>query len=125
MINQKIGKYKYIIYQILSVYKFYKKMFFNFNFNWIESYACFAKITKLATNSKVIKVVFTIIRYFNRLSLWYMKVAGSLCSIINVYSTLNNIKKTLHINVLNLIIILQNHLDCSVELATKIITFCT
>ncbi|CAG8560599.1 9838_t:CDS:2 [Paraglomus occultum] len=53
-----------------------------------------------------------------------MEVAGGPCN-ANDTHVLGDTKKTLRLDVLNLIAILRNHFDCSVDLATKIRVFCT
>ena len=122
--DKKIGERKYITYQISSIYKFYEKTFFNLDFDWIESHARSARITKSETNSGIVKVDSIAIRHYDGLGVWHMEVAGGPCNATDTH-TLGDTKKTLRMDVLNLIAILRNHFDCSVELATKIKVFCT
>jgi hypothetical protein len=77
----------------------------------------------LVTNLKIVKVNTQVIRYANSLTIWHIEVASGLCNLTDLY-ILNNTKKTLQINVLNLIAILQNYFDCKIKLATKIKVFC-
>ncbi|PKC00103.1 hypothetical protein RhiirA5_365928 [Rhizophagus irregularis] len=122
--DKKIGERKYITYQISSIYKYYERTFFNFDFDWIESHARSARITKSVTNSGIVKVDSIATRHYDGLSIWHMEVAGGPCNATDTH-TLGDTKKTLRMDVLNLIAILRNHFDCSVELATKIKVFCT
>ncbi|GBC10922.2 hypothetical protein GLOIN_2v1693707 [Rhizophagus irregularis DAOM 181602=DAOM 197198] len=122
--DKKIGERKYITYQISSIYKYYERTFFNLDFDWIESHARSARITKSVTNSGIVKVDSIATRHYDGLSIWHMEVAGGPCNATDTH-TLGDTKKTLRMDVLNLIAILRNHFDCSVELATKIKVFCT
>ncbi|CAG8615146.1 10662_t:CDS:2, partial [Paraglomus brasilianum] len=118
--DRKIGKHKYITYQISSIYKFYEKTFLNLDFDWIESHARSARII----NSEIVRIDSIATRHYDGLDVWHMEVAGGPCNATDTY-TLGDTKKTLRMDVLKLIAILRNHLDCNVELATKIKVFCT
>ncbi|CAB4441328.1 unnamed protein product [Rhizophagus irregularis] len=122
--DKKIGERKYITYQISSIYKYYERTFFNLDFDWIESHARSARITKSVTNSGIVKVDSIATRHCDGLSIWHMEAAGRPCNATDTH-TLGDTKKTLLMDVLNLIAILRNYFDCSVELATKIKVFCT
>ncbi|CAG8774256.1 16236_t:CDS:2, partial [Racocetra persica] len=50
--DRNIGERKFITYQISSILKFYERTFLNLNFDWIESHASSAKITKSATGDR-------------------------------------------------------------------------
>ena len=47
-----------------------------------------ARITKLVTNSDLVKVDFIATRYFNGLNIWHMKMAGSPCNAADRTSTI-------------------------------------
>jgi len=122
--NRNIGERKFITYQISSIFKFYETTFLNLSFDWIESHALSAKITKSTTNSGIIKVDSRATRHSDGQEVWHMEVSGGPCKTIDLH-TLGDTKKTMRMDVLNLIGILRNHFDCDINLATKIKVFCT
>ena len=122
--EQKISERKYITYQISSMFKYYERTFSTLNFDWIESHARSAKITKSVTNSGIVKVDAQATRYVDGLAIWHMEVAGGPYNSTDLHISVDT-KKTLRMDVLNLIAILRNHFDCGIELATKIKVFCT
>ncbi|KAG9297447.1 hypothetical protein G9A89_020848 [Geosiphon pyriformis] len=63
-------------------------------------------------------------RFYDGLDIWHMEVVGPSYNPSEKH-TLNNLKKTLRINILNLIVILWDYLDCEVKLAVKIRVFST
>ncbi|CAI2193383.1 2282_t:CDS:2, partial [Funneliformis geosporum] len=63
-------------------------------------------------------------RSYDGLDVWHMEVAGPPYNASEKH-TLGDSKKTLRTDILNLIAILRDHLDCEVELATKIRVFST
>ncbi|CAG8753390.1 7285_t:CDS:2, partial [Acaulospora morrowiae] len=63
-------------------------------------------------------------RYSDGLDIWHMEVAGLSDNAFDEH-IINDAKKTLRTDLLNLIAILRNHLDCDVNIATKIKVFCT
>ena len=79
---------------------------------------------KSATNSGIVKVDSKATRYSDGLDIWHMEVAGGPYNTTDIH-TIGDTKKTLRMDVLNLIEVLRNHLDCDVKLATKIKVFCT
>ncbi|CAG8557486.1 301_t:CDS:10 [Gigaspora rosea] len=117
--DRNISERKFITYQISSILKFYERTFLNLNFDWIESYASSTKITKSATNSGIVKVDSKATRYSDGQEVWHMEVAGGPCKTTDLH-TLGDTKKTMRMDVLNLIGILRNHFDCDIKLATKI-----
>ncbi|CAJ0866302.1 1096_t:CDS:2, partial [Entrophospora sp. SA101] len=56
--------------------------------------------------------------------IWQMEVAGPPWNPTTTH-TINDTKKTFQSDILNLVSILRNNLDCSIDLATKIKVFCT
>ncbi|CAB5298289.1 unnamed protein product [Rhizophagus irregularis] len=122
--SRKIGEHKFIVNQISSIFKFYKATFLDLEFDWIESHACSAKLMKSATNSGIVKVDSKATRYFDDLDIWHIEVSGGPSNATDIY-TVGDTIKTLRIDVLNLIRVLRNHLDCDIRLWTKIKVFCT
>lgn len=122
--NRNIGERKFITYQISSIFKFYETTFLNLSFDWIESHALSAKITKSTTNSGIVKVDSRATRHSDGQEVWHMEVSGGPCKTVDLH-TLGDTKKTMRMDVLNLIGILRNHFDCDINLATKIKVFCT
>src|SRR2546423_1585645 len=110
--------------KLSSIFKFYETTFLNLSFDWIESHALSAKITKSTTNSGIIKVDSRATRHSDGQEVWHMEVSGGPCKTIDLH-TLGDTKKTMRMDVLNLIGILRNHFDCDINLATKIKVFCT
>ncbi|CAG8477432.1 13143_t:CDS:2 [Dentiscutata heterogama] len=123
-IDRKIGERKFIIYQISSIFKFYETTFFTLEFDWIESHSHSSKITKSETNSGIVKVDAKAIRNSDGLEIWHMEVAGGPSDATDK-QTLGDTKKTIRTDILNLIEVLRNHIDCNVQHATKIKVFCT
>ncbi|CAG8719994.1 8518_t:CDS:2 [Gigaspora margarita] len=123
-IDQKIRERKFIIYQISSIFKFYKTTFFTLEFDWIESRSYSSKITKSETNSGIVKVDAKAIWNSDGLEIWHMEVAGGPSDATDKH-TLGDTKKTIRTDILNLINILQNHINCNMQLATKLKVFCT
>ena len=120
----KIEKCKYIIYQISSIYKFYERTIFNLNFDWIKSHTRSARITKSVMNSGLVKIDFIVTRYSDGLSIWHMEVAGGPYNATDTH-ILGNTKKTLWLDMLNLIAILRNYFNYNVNFTTNIKVFCT
>jgi len=118
-ISRKIGKRKHIVYQISSIFKFYERTFSLIEFDWIESYAHTAKIMKSSTNSGIVKVDIKGTRMSDGLDIFHMEVVGSPCNATDRH-VMGDAKKTMKMDILNLIAILRNHLDCRISLATKI-----
>lgn len=122
--SHKIGERKYIIYHLASLFKFYETTFMTLNFDWVESHAHAAKMAKSSTNSGIVLVDAKVTRNSDGLDVWHMEVAGP-PSNATISHTLDDTKKTLRMDILNLITVLQNHLDCDIKLATKIKVFST
>ncbi|CAG8807904.1 39_t:CDS:2, partial [Racocetra persica] len=117
--SREIGECKHIVYQISSLFKFYERTFSLVEFDWIESYAHAAKILKSSTNSGIVKVDIKGTRVSDGLDIFHMEVAGPLYN-VNDKHIADDTKKTMRTDILNLITILRNHLDCLLNLATKI-----
>ncbi|CAG8815499.1 3754_t:CDS:2 [Gigaspora margarita] len=122
-IDRKIWERKFIIYQISSIFKFYETTFFTLEFDWIESHSHSFKIRKSETNSGIVKVDAKAIRNSDGLEIWHMESGGP--SDATDKHTLGDTKKTIRTDILNLIEVLRNHIDCNVQLATKLKVFCT
>ncbi|CAG8671661.1 2348_t:CDS:2, partial [Cetraspora pellucida] len=118
-IDRKIGERKFILYQISSIFKFYEATFFTLEFDWIETHSHSSKTTKSETNSGIVKDCAKAIRNSDGLEIWHMEVAGSPSDATNK-QTLGDMKKTITTDILNLIEVLRNYIDCNVQLATKI-----
>ncbi|CAG8626613.1 6912_t:CDS:10, partial [Ambispora gerdemannii] len=84
--DRNIGERKFITYQISSILKFYERTFLNLNFDWIESHASSAKITKSATNSGIVKVDSKATRYSDGQEVWHMEVAGGPCKTTDLHT---------------------------------------
>ena len=121
--SRKIGERKFIVNQI-SIFKFYEATFLDLEFDWIESHARSAKLMKSATNSGIVKVDSKATRYSDGLDVWHMEVSGGPSNATDIH-TVGDTIKTLRMDVLNLIRVLRNHLDCDIMLGTKIKVFCT
>jgi len=63
-------------------------------------------------------------RHSDGLDVWHMEVAGPSDNASDNH-IMNDAKKALRTDLLNLVAILRNHLDCDVNIATKIKVFCT
>ncbi|KAG9301129.1 hypothetical protein G9A89_012512 [Geosiphon pyriformis] len=122
--SRKIGERKHILYQVSALFKYYERTFLNLEFDWIESQARTAKIMKSSTNSGIVQVDIKATRSYDGLDIWHMEVAGPPYN-ANEKHTLDDLKKTLRTDILNLIAILREHLDCEVKLAAKIRVFST
>ncbi|RHZ69109.1 hypothetical protein Glove_290g10 [Diversispora epigaea] len=92
--------------------------------DWIESHACSAKIIKSSKFLGIVLVNTKTTRYSDGLDVWHIEVAGPSNNTINDH-IVNDTRKTLCTNLLNLIMIMWNHLDCDVNIATKIKMFST
>ncbi|CAI2184250.1 12342_t:CDS:1, partial [Funneliformis geosporum] len=117
--SRKIGERKHIVYQVSSLFKFYERTFALIEFDWIESHARAAKIMKSSTNSGIVRVDTKGTRISDGLDIFHMEVAGPPLNATEKH-TMGDAKKTMHTDILNLIAVLRNHLDCSLSLAIKI-----
>ena len=122
--SRKVEERKHIVYQVSSLFKYYERTFLDLEFDWIESQARAAKIMKSSTNSGMVRVNVKATRSYDGLDVWHMEVAGPPNNASEKH-TLGDSKKTLRTDILNLISILRDHLDCQVKLATKIKVFST
>ncbi|CAG8655165.1 2163_t:CDS:2, partial [Racocetra fulgida] len=75
--------------------------------------------TSLKETGKKFKTAIQATRYSDGQEVWHMEVAGGPCKTTDLH-TLGDTKKTMRMDVLNLIGILRNHFDCDIKLATKI-----
>ncbi|CAI2177682.1 8744_t:CDS:2 [Funneliformis geosporum] len=122
--NRKIGKRKHIVYQVSALFKFYERTFLSLDIDWIESHSRSAKIFKSESNSGIVLVDAKATRISDGLDIWHLEVAGPPCNAIDKH-VLGDSKKTFQTDILNLISILREHLDCDMDLATKIKVFST
>ncbi|CAG8515915.1 28185_t:CDS:2 [Dentiscutata erythropus] len=81
-------------------------------------------MVKSSKCSGIVQVDAKATRYLDGLDVWHMEVAGPSYNAANDH-IVNDTKKSLRTDLLNLIMILRNHLDCDVNIATKIKVFCT
>lgn len=117
--SRKISERKHIVYQISSIFKFYERTFPLIEFDWIESHARTAKIMKSPTNSGIVQVDIKGTRISDGLDIFHMEVVGPPCNATDKH-IMGDSKKTMRTDILNLIAVLRNHLDCRISLATKI-----
>jgi hypothetical protein len=74
--------------------------------------------------SGIVRVDAKATRHSDGLDVWHMEVAGLSDNASNDH-IIDDAKMSLRMDLLNLIAILKNHLDCDVNVATKIKVFCT
>ncbi|CAG8567173.1 11139_t:CDS:10, partial [Funneliformis mosseae] len=117
--SRRIGERKYIVQNISSLFKYYETTFGNISFDWIESHSPAGKLTKSTTNSGIIKVDVRGVRLLDDKEIIHVEVSGPPSSPSERHST-DDTKKSLHTDILNLISILLDQLDLSVEVATRI-----
>ncbi|RHZ80427.1 hypothetical protein Glove_136g135 [Diversispora epigaea] len=55
-LSRRIGERNYIVQNISSLFKFYKAIFGNLRFDWIESHSPASKLTKSHASSCIVKV---------------------------------------------------------------------
>ncbi|RGB28552.1 hypothetical protein C1646_673131 [Rhizophagus diaphanus] len=79
---------------------------------------------KSATFSGIVRVDAKATRHLDGLDVWHMEVAGPSDNASDDH-IIGDAKKSLRTDLLNLIAILKNHLDCDVNVATKIKVLCT
>ncbi|EXX72098.1 hypothetical protein RirG_072540 [Rhizophagus irregularis DAOM 197198w] len=113
-LSRKVGERKYIIQNISSLFKFYEVTFGNVSFDWIESHSPASKLAKSPTNSGIVKV--DISGNFSRRGIGPPSPSSG-------DHAINDAKKSLHTDILNLIAILLDHLRVLVEDATKVKVF--
>nr|CAG8632375.1 10750_t:CDS:10 [Entrophospora candida] len=114
LMDLKIGERKYIVQNISSLFKFYEVTFGNMCFDWIESHSPASKLTKTPTNSGIVKV--------DVREIFHVEVSGPPLPPSHDHAV-NDTKKSLHTDILNLIAILLDHLRIPVENATEIKVF--
>lgn len=120
---EKIGERKHIVYQVSALFKFYERTFLTLNIDWIESHSYSAKILRSESNSGIILVDAKATKISDGLDIWHLEVADP-CNATDKH-ILGDSKKNFQTDILNLILILQKHLDCDMDLATKIKVFST
>ncbi|GBB83610.1 hypothetical protein RclHR1_01030025 [Rhizophagus clarus] len=96
--------------------------FGNVSFDWIESHSPASKLTKSPTNSGIVKVDIRDVRLFDDKEIFHAEVSGPPSPSSDDHA-INDAKKSLHTDILNLIAILLDHLRVPVENATKIKVF--
>ncbi|CAG8564775.1 16530_t:CDS:10 [Funneliformis caledonium] len=121
-LSRKIGERKYIVQNISSLFKFYEVTFGNMCFDWIESHSPASKLTKTPTNSGIVKVDVRGVRLFDDKEIFHVEVSGPPSPPSHDHAV-NDTKKSLHTDILNLIAILLDHLRIPVENATEIKVF--
>ncbi|CAG8553887.1 12758_t:CDS:10 [Ambispora leptoticha] len=121
-ISRKIGERKYIVQNISSLFKFYETTFGKISFDWIESHSPAGKLTKSASNSGIIKVDMRGVRLLDDKEVFHMEVSGP-PSLSSKQHCTDDTKKSLRTDILNLIAILLEHINLSVEVATRIKVF--
>ncbi|GES96090.1 hypothetical protein GLOIN_2v1487427 [Rhizophagus clarus] len=103
--------------------KSFKEITFgNVSFDWIESHSPASKLTKSPTNSGIVKVDIRDVRLFDDKEIFHAEVSGPPSPSSDDHA-INDAKKSLHTDILNLIAILLDHLRVPVENATKIKVF--
>ncbi|RUS32220.1 hypothetical protein BC938DRAFT_475995 [Jimgerdemannia flammicorona] len=120
--SRDVSERKFIVYNIASLFKFYETTFGTVAFEWIETHARAAKISKSATISEIIKVDAKGIRLSDNEEIWHLEVAGPPSNPTSRHS-IGDTKKILRTDIFKLVSILRNHLDCKIELATRIKVF--
>ncbi|CAG8749266.1 16341_t:CDS:2, partial [Racocetra persica] len=121
-IDRKIGERKHIVYQVSALFKFYERTFLTLDIDWIESHSRPAKLMKSESNSGIVLVDAKATRFSDGLDVWHLEVAGPPYNASNKH-ILGDSKKTIRTDILNLITILREHLDCDINLATRIKVF--
>ncbi|CAG8580446.1 1537_t:CDS:1, partial [Cetraspora pellucida] len=79
---------------------------------------------KSSQYSGIVQVDAKATRYSNGLNVWHMEVAG-FSDNASDDDIVNDTRKAFHTDLLNLIMILRNHLDCDVNVASKVKVFST
>ena len=74
---------------------------------------------KSSTSSGIVRVDIKGTRISDGFDIFHMEVAGPPCNATEKH-IMGDAKKTMRTDILNLITVLRNHLDCSISLATKI-----
>ncbi|CAG8502447.1 27289_t:CDS:2 [Dentiscutata erythropus] len=121
-LNESGNKFKDLL-QLRRRWPYYET-FLTLDIDWIEFHSRLAKILKSESNSGIVLVDAKATRHFDGQDIWHLEVAGSPCNATDKH-ILGNSKKTFQTDILNLISILREHLDCEIELATKIKVFST
>jgi hypothetical protein len=115
---------KYTIYQILPLFKCYETTYDTLCFDWIETHVRSAKITRTSSNSGITLVDGKATRSSDGVEIWHLEVAGPPGGMSDRH-TLQDTKKSLRTDVLNLVKLLQDHLDLEVSTAIRIRVFST
>ncbi|CAG8625182.1 3221_t:CDS:2, partial [Ambispora gerdemannii] len=123
-LDRKMGERKHIVYQVSALLKFYERTFLTLDIDWIESHSRPAKLMKSESNSGIVLVDAKATRLSDGLDVWHLEVAGPPDNAPNKH-VLGDSKKTFRTDILNLIAILREHLDCDINLATRIKVFST
>ncbi|CAG8782922.1 17615_t:CDS:1, partial [Acaulospora morrowiae] len=87
-------------------------------FDWIESHAHTAKIMKSSTNSGYVREDIKGTRISDDFDIFQTEVMSTPYNATEKH--ISDAKKTMRTDILNLITMLQNLLDCSISFATKI-----
>ncbi|CAG8502044.1 865_t:CDS:2 [Paraglomus brasilianum] len=114
-LSRAIGERKYLTYHVVPLFKFYERTFSTIDFDWAETNMSSAKMMKSQEDSEIILADAKGTRMLDGLEVWHLEIAGPLI--------LEDSKKTLRTDALNLLRILEDRLDCDVALASKIKVF--
>jgi len=117
-----MGERKHIVYQVSALFKFYERTFLTLDIDWIESHPVRQKLMKSESNSGIVLVDAKATRLSDGLDVWHLEVAGPPDNAPNKH-VLGDSKKSFQTDILNLITILQEHLDCDINLVTRIKVF--
>nr|CAG8536530.1 15087_t:CDS:10 [Entrophospora candida] len=132
--GESANKFRLYIEKVLMDL-FYESTFGTLTFDWIESHLQAAKVTKSSTDTGIVKDEFSdfnIYIQFNKKGtrnrdgndVWHMEVASPPGNQI-IAHTVDDTKKTLRTDILNLVAILRNHLNIDVNIAKQIKVFST
>ncbi|CAG8463336.1 6643_t:CDS:2 [Paraglomus brasilianum] len=94
------------------------------SFEWIESHARAPKIMKTSSNSGIVKLDAKGTRFSDNREVWHMEVAGPPWNSTSRHAC-GDSKKTIRTDIFNLVMLLRDHLDCKVELGTRLKVFTT
>jgi hypothetical protein len=121
---RNIGERTFITYHIAPLFKYYETTFATMSFEWIESHARAPKIMKTSSNSGIIKLDAKGTRFSDNREVWHMEVAGPPWNSTSRHAC-GDSKKTIRTDIFNLVMLLRDHLDCKVELGTRLKVFTT
>jgi hypothetical protein len=106
------------------LFKNYETTFATLSFDWVESHSRSAKMTKSEECSGIIHLDAKGVRLSDDHEVWHMEVSGPPW----MYDSKHGIGdswKCLKTEIVNLISVLENHLDVGVELGSKVRVYST